>query len=149
MATPPRLRRLSIEDFSSLAPEVRKGVERLVTAINPFLSDVAGAFERRLTWDNFASVVRTVEVQVPALAPGGSPQDVYTFDVPVACPDLPGVAANVLVTRAEDITSSPVSCVAPNVAWENAQGQERGVVLRAFSGLTAGRRYRLRLLITL
>lgn len=128
MAQVPRLRRLSAEDLP--------GFEKLLEALNPFLSDVTGAFEHRLTWDNFASTVKVVEVTAATV-----------MAVTVSCPELPGQARHVVVTRCEDITSTPTPFVAPQIAWDNAPGQV-GIVIRAHSGLTNGNKYRLTLLVT-
>ena len=66
MAEIPKLKRLTLEDFADLSPEVRQGLERFLFTLNPFLSDVSGALDRGLTFSaNSAAVVREVEVTMP------------------------------------------------------------------------------------
>lgn len=136
MAQPPALRRLSAEDLGSIEPAVRKGLEKLMTTLNPFLGGVAGALEGRLTWDNFAAKAKVVELTASA-----------DLSVRVSCSDVPGKIQHVIVTRAEDITDSknPIACVAPQIAWENVKD---GILIVGSSGLTNGNKYRLRLLVT-
>lgn len=62
----PRLSSLSLEEFSDIDPEQRKGVEKLVQALNPFLADTTGLLNRRLVLgDNVAAVFKQVEVTQP------------------------------------------------------------------------------------
>lgn len=66
MAAPPKLRRVTIEDLSSLETEVRKGVSKLLNVLNPFLTSVTSALDHRLTFfENSAAVIKELEFTMP------------------------------------------------------------------------------------
>jgi len=66
MSKAPQLKRLSREDFVGLSPDVMAGVDKLIYALNPFLSDVTAGLNRGLSFqENFAAVVKDVEFTVP------------------------------------------------------------------------------------
>lgn len=66
MAAPPRLKLLSAEAFADLDPEVRKGVEKLIESLNPFLTATTNGLAKGLTFsENMAAVVKTVEFTMP------------------------------------------------------------------------------------
>ncbi len=67
MATPPSLKRVNREEFSGIDASVLKGVDKLLYVLNPFLGSVTDALSKRLTFgENFAAVVKDVEVTMPA-----------------------------------------------------------------------------------
>lgn len=66
MATPPKLRRVTVEDLTNLEPEVRKGISKLLNVLNPFLTSVTSALDRRLTFfENSAAVIKELEFTMP------------------------------------------------------------------------------------
>lgn len=72
MAIPPILKRISQEDLSNLEPEVRKGLIKLLSVMNPFIGSVTDSLNNRLTFkDNFSCVVKELTFDMP------------TTDVPV------------------------------------------------------------------
>jgi hypothetical protein len=145
VSAPPKLKRISIDDFSGLDENIRGGIDKLLQMLNPFLSDVAGALQGRLTFsENLAVVTKTVEFAVPS---GTTPW----ATVVVACEGLPAKPVHVIVTRCEDITSKTTSIPAltPAIAWEYGEYGGKPVIrITNQSGLTAGNRYRLTLLIS-
>lgn len=67
MALPPLLKRISQEDISSLEPEVRKGLAKLLGVLNPFTTSVTDSLNNRLTFkDNFAAIVKEFEFTMPS-----------------------------------------------------------------------------------
>lgn len=62
----PKSVRFTPEDFKDAPVELRKAFEKLFQSLNPFLSETAGALDRRLTvTGNLVSEVRTVTVTAP------------------------------------------------------------------------------------
>lgn len=66
MALPPKLRRITLEDLVSLDPEVRKGMSKLLTVLNPFLSSVTNSLNKRLSFtDNMDCVIKELRFTTP------------------------------------------------------------------------------------
>lgn len=66
MATPPKLKRVTIEELSSLESPVRKGIGKLLGVLNPFLSSVTSALDHRLTLsENSAAVIKELRFTMP------------------------------------------------------------------------------------
>lgn len=140
MAPPPSLQRLTREDLRGLPREVQPGFERLLLSLNPFLTSVASALSRRLTFtENMAAIFRTVDFTA---ASPFAPQFVSTQG-------LQGRPSVCLGVRCELVEGSQVTpTAAPRLAWEvTIREGKQGVLLSSAPELTAGKRYRLTVLI--
>lgn len=66
MAKPPSLKRITYEDLAGLEPGVRKGLSRILNALNPFISGTSSALDNRLTLsENMACVIKKFEFTMP------------------------------------------------------------------------------------
>lgn len=66
MAQPPKLRRLSREDFPEADEKTGPILDKLFLQLNPFVSDVGGALSKQLLMgDNVAADYKTVDVTAP------------------------------------------------------------------------------------
>lgn len=136
--SPPQLRG---EDFPDLEGD---RLLRLLRALNGVIGQVGSALNRGLTVaENLAAQVREVTVR------DLDPAKPLTVDVDLPGRRRPGL---VLVGRCEDVTDvptttpTPASCGAP--AWSATTTKSgHAIALHAVSGLTAGRTYRLKLLV--
>jgi hypothetical protein len=132
MARIPPLTRIRTDDFKDVSEDVKPVVDQLMYAINPFVTATRNALAKRLTWANFASLKRTLQVRSTS------------FPLLVNMKDLPGTPDGVFVLRCYDLTDR-APALAPRVAWV-----QEGVTIRitAMSDLAANHEYEVSLLVT-
>jgi hypothetical protein len=138
MASPPKLKVLSMETFKDVTDEVRPVLETLITQLNPFLTATSNALTQRLTpKDNF------LIQQVP------SDGTYLVFTTPAASPSpytLASIKTNLgYPPRTVKIDQfSPVSASLSS-AWSwTWDADSSGAVIITFQGLPVSTKFKLR-----
>jgi hypothetical protein len=128
MARIPPIKRLSLEDFKDQID----WIGRLIQPINDFMSSVAFALNKQITWtDNMNGQVVNLDVTING-----------TNDYPIYFKINSATIKALWVGNCYEVASSPtVNTNAVYIAWElTGSGQ---VKINNISGLTTGKKYRL------
>lgn len=127
MARLPAIKRLTTEDFKDQTSWIGK----LLAPLNDFMSSVAGALNRGLTFtDNFAAQVKELEFTV----------DANTYPLKFLC-TLSTKPVGLWIVKAEHAANTPSTLTTAVWAdWSYVNGQ---VLINSFSGLTPGQKYRI------
>lgn len=132
MAGIPSAQKLDQGDFR----DFEKDFPKLLGVLNVFMSDVVNAFSRRITVkENTASIVRTIEwIEASTIYPLCFPWDIAALR-----------PSDLWITKLETMTGTAPT--ASGLLW-NYDDASRLVKITKVFGLTAGSRYRMRVIAT-
>jgi hypothetical protein len=130
MALIPAVKRLLAEDFKD-----QPWIAKLLGPINDFFGQMSNALNKRLTFtDNFAGIVKTVEVNVLAS---------NTYPIYVKC-GL-GKVSGLWIIKCEEVNATIATVTsAPLVHFEFINNQ---IKINDITGLTVGKKYNITLVI--